>query len=341
MASDEYEEVDVGQRLLPAVKVEQNAVPVFKHAQKEPKVALAADESEIPFKRSLSKHRIDPSRVESKKIDLHDIVAALALTEVEDKTKMPRVHFAEEAEAKPKPLVKVEPSRDSNEVASIIYELPWQKKREYRTVTPFLKAKNKTKALSSENVSKLVAFRPIETSLSTEDMQKEIVKPIPVFASSISYQELPTRKHDTFDEFRTKSIDDLLFDNIDGCRKPESKRHRLMRMRSTSSTSLNRLSDQLVYENFDYDAKNPPASSEQLRNNKRLPMPLPRIQNENLRHSKTIVYVLDKNRDEFVLEGSRDEEKVYEDVLMRNNVDRFSSSTLFSSLVDSNVDCKF
>lgn len=373
MASDEYEVIEVAQNPVPAVKDEKNVVTVEKSEQKleseielpnhhpavlainkpsktvttktdsKPPKTTSFDElppSEIPFKRSLSKHRIDSSRLESKKIDPSDILAALALTQGEETSKIARgVRFAKESEPSASKLAK-EPSRDSNEVASINNELPWHKKHEYRTVTPFFKAKNKTKALSNENVSKLVAFRPIETSLSTEDVQKEIVKPVPVFASSISYQELPTRKHDTFDEFRTKSIDDLLLDNIDGCRKPESKRHRLLRMRSTSSTSLNRLSDQLVYENFNYDVNNPPASSAQLRN-KRLPLPLPRASNENLRQSKTIVYVLDKYRDEFVLEGAINDERNYEDVLLRNNVDRHSDSTLFSSLVDSNLNCKF
>lgn len=338
-------------RQLPStVKVEQKTTKVTTKPVATPELPVASraelSTSDVPFKRSLSKHRIDSSRVESKKIDSSDIVAALALTQSEETSKSTRVRFTEISEPSREPEAKKivqEPSRDSNEVASLNNELPWHKKHEYRTVTPFFKAKNKTKAMSSENVSTISAFRPIETSLSTEDMQKEIVKPIPVFASSISYQELPTRKHDTFDEFRTKSIDNLLSDNIDGCRKPESKRHRLMRMRSTSSTNLNRLSDQIVYENFHYDVNNPPESTAHLR--KKFPLPLPRASNENLRQSKTIVYVLDKSRDEFILEGSKDDEKVYEEVyeevLMRNNVDRFSDSSLFSSLVDSNLDCKF
>jgi hypothetical protein len=42
-------------------------------------------------------------------------------------------------------------------------------------MTPFFKQQNKSKAVSIENVSLNTAFRPIETSRSTEDIQ-EILK---------------------------------------------------------------------------------------------------------------------------------------------------------------------
>lgn len=258
---------------------------------------------------------------------------------IESKPKTSRVHFGEavEAEHKQKLLFK-DPSRDSDEVATINNELPWQKKHQYRTVTPFLKQPSKMKAVSSENVSLDLAFRPIETSRSTEDITKQIIKPVPILAWK-SVQELPaSSEFKRFDHFQTKSSDDLLLSNIDGARKPESKRHMLMRIRSTSSTSLNRLSDQLVYENFHYDIPEVPANVIR----RKAPQPLPRAAEDNKRHSKTLVYVLDKQRDEFVLESPEiGLDEVYEDVLLRNDVHRDSDSALFYSLYDSRDDCKF
>lgn len=248
------------------------------------------------------------------------------------------VRFIEEKKSKPR-LMFQEPSRDSDEVATevatINNELPWQKKQEYRTVTPYFKTPAKSKATSHEDI----AFRPIETSRSTEDVNKEVLKPVPIFASK-SYQELPTSwEYKSFDNFKAKSSEDLLLDNIDGHRKPESKRHKLMRIRSTSNNSVYRLSDQVVYENFHYDITEEPTAAESVMRRKP-PLALPRNIDENSkRDSKTLVYVLDKKRDEFVLENPN-EEDVYEDVLLRNNVDRHSDSTLFNSLFDSREDCK-
>lgn len=341
---------------------------------------------EVPYKRSLSKHRKDASRTHSKQIDTNDIVAALTASQekisevkfedkpkivgvkqfrpfneevvapmeefvaVKTKTYSPRaikpyvatfneldvdkqVQFVEEKKSKPR-LMFQEPSRASDEVATINNELPWQKKNEYRTVTPYFKAPVKAKAASQEEI----AFRPIETSRSTEDVNKEVLKPVPIFASK-SYQELPTSwEYKSFDNFKAKSSENLL-DNIDGIRKPESKRHKLMRIRSTSNNSLNRLSDQVVYENFHYDIKEEPAAAESVMRRKP-PLALPRnIDETSKRDSKTLVYVLDKKRDEFILEN-KNEEDVYEDVLLRNNVDRNSDAALFNSLFDSREDCK-
>lgn len=307
----------------------------------------------VTFKRTLSRHRSqDASRVQSKLIDPKDVIAALTASQEKINKERPtaaRVQFATESNKTPKFLAK-NPSRDSDEVASINNELPWQKKHQYRTVTPFFKQQNKAKAVSSENVSLDIAFRPIETSRSTEDIDQVILKPVPVFASK-SFQELPTRFEllKPLDNFQTKSSDDLLMNNIDGVRKRETKLHKLMRMRSTSNTNLNRSSDQLVYENFHYEIPGAPMSADVIR--RKAPLPLPRNLDDtssggsDMRNSKTIVYVLDKERDEFVLESPPMEQnvfdQVYEDVLLRNNVSRDSDSTLFYSLVDSHEDCEF
>lgn len=347
-----------------------------EEVEEEPEVPKESieNQSSVIFRRSLSKHRHDPNRTHSKLIETGDIVKALTASQekieyeklirldekprIDSKTvhfrteeetnkafKKPEqkaVHFNEVPNYKPRVLFK-EPSRDSDEVASINNDLPWHKKHEYRTVTPFFKQKSQGKASSQDNiVTENLAFRPIETSRSTEDINLEILKPVPVFASK-SYQELPTsRKFKSLGQFQTKSSEDLLFDNIDGIRKPESKRHKLMRIRSTSNSGLNRLSDQLIYENFYFDSSEVISSSSENIIRKKRPLPLPRIVDEtSKRHSKTVVYVLDKALDEFVLEEPKDEDVKYEDVLLRNNVDRYSDATLFNSLLDSRDDCKF
>lgn len=317
--------------------------PQFQEPIKPTSEEPLKPQPELTFRRSLSKHRQEADRTYSMQFDQNDILAALTASQEkinQDKPKVVHVHFAETPKVEQKIRFN-EPSRDSDEVAKINSEMPWQKKHEYRTVTPFFKPQNKTKTRSNDDIPVDVAFRPIETSRSTEDVN--IIKPVPIFASK-SYQELPTSwEFKPFNDYQTRSSDDLLLGNIDGVRKPESKRHKLMRIRSTSNSnnSLNRLSDQLVYQNFHYDIPEVSASSENIMR-KKAPQPLPRIVDEsrdNKRQSKTIVYVLDKERDEFVLE--KNEEEIYEDVLLHNNVDRYSDLTLFNSLVDSRDDCKF
>lgn len=209
-------------------------------------------------------------------------------------------------------------SRDSAEITSIIEELPWNKKHTYRNVTPFAKKVSKTESS---------AFRPIETSISTEDLSQQILRPVPIFAST-SFQDLSKMHVDVHEGFKAKSIDDLLLSNIDGCRKPESKRHKLVRMRSTSNSSLNQTSASLNL------------TTDQTKKGK-APKPLPRSTDN--RHSTTVVYVLDKKRDEFVLEENFSDPQLsnpYENVLVSNNVDCQSTSSTFDSLFISYEDRK-
>lgn len=312
-------------------------------------VPITAPADEVtPFKRTLSKHRYDSRRTESRSIDQDDILKALRTSNENVISSERSVHFAGDVFPKKQP-------RDSDEVAIINNELPWQRKHEYRTVTPFIKPKNKTKAVNNEHLhtQPTVEFRPIETSRSTEDINKLIVKPVPIFASK-SYQELPTTKWEfkSFDGFHTKSSDDLLLNNIDGIRKPESKTHKLMRIRSTSINSLDRSNEQIVYENFNYDTLEEPLSADSF-SKKKTPLPLPRRLddiNDNKRSSlpKKLVYVLDKERDEFIPENPElngiSFDEVYEEVLLRNNIDQYSfrDSKLFNSLLtdSSREDCK-
>jgi hypothetical protein len=72
-------------------------------------------------------------------------------------------------------------------------------------------------------------------------------------------------------------------------------------------------------------------------------MPQPRTsfqEDKSKRTSKTIVYVLDKAKDEFVLENPELLEDEYENILIDNKIDQYRDSSLFSALLSSRDDCK-
>lgn len=293
------------------------------------------------FRRNLSKHRIESNRTQSGLISKDDVLKALIAESQQEKLNEPvkiksKVHFDDDLQ----PKLAKETSRESDEVA-LINELPWKKtNRAYKTVTPYFKPKNKDiKTLSSENVAQ--KFRPIVSSRSIEEIEKAIVRPVPIFASK-SFQELPTTTAaaKSIDYFRTKSSDDLLLDNIDGVLKVhESKTHKLLRMRSTSNNNLDRSSNR-IYENFDYEV---PQSADVVMR-KRPPLPQPRVMSEintNNNKKSTIVYVLDKKKDEFVLQNPDRLSDAYENILVDNNIDKYRDSDLFHFLLNSRDDRKF
>ena len=319
--------------------------------QRKKELEPPSEPAPLPFKRNLSKRRLQYNRLKSEQVNQDEVLEALVVAsnvESEEKPKV-RVHFAEEDAQKSKSMkMLLEPSRDSDEVASI-NQFPWHKKNEYRNVTPFLSNSINIKAVSTENlqekVKEHVAFRPIETSRSTEDINNNILKPVPILSSSKSYQELPTNGSFKDTEiYQTKSIDDLLLNNIDGVRKPESKIHKLIRIRSVSNTSLNRTNsrEDQIYENYSYERI--PEDQFNVDKTKKAPQPLPRStnidENNNQRSSlnRKLVYVLNKDSNEFVLEddgisedGNFDE--VYEDVCTRNNIDQDRDSKLFNTML--------
>lgn len=110
----------------------------------------ADDESENP--------KIEPiADVFFTVIDTDDIIAALSDKQENSKENIKsHVHFCDELFPVKAHHQLLEPSRNSDEVATINNELPWHKKHQYRTVTPFLKSPQKKKHEE--------AFRPIETS---------------------------------------------------------------------------------------------------------------------------------------------------------------------------------
>lgn len=300
------------------------------------------------FKRTSSyRHsRQDSNRSYSRNIEKEDILKALIIegsknsnAEISPQntisTEEKRVHFVNDQ-------LPSNVSRESDEVATI-NEMPWQKKHEYRVVTPYFKPKNKIKTLNdrenvkNENIS--LGFRPIEKNQSYEDIDSAIYKPVALFPSK-SYQEL--QKISLEDDFgRTKSNEDLLLDNIDGAHKfTESKTHKLMRFRSISNNTLNKIystSDHSVYENYKFQSQSS-IDENKIRKTKK-PMPQPRSSfqfdvADNKRSSKTLVYVLDKQKDEFVLQEE------YENVLINNDIDQYRDSALFNALLNSREDCK-
>ena len=70
-----------------------------------------------------------------------------------------------------------------------------------------------------------------------------------------------------------------------------------------------------------------------------MPQPRTSFQDEK-RKSKTITYVLDKSKDEFVLQDPELIEEEYENILIRNEVDQYRDSAYFSALLNSREDCK-
>lgn len=315
-----------------------------------------------PKRRSLSsKHRQDVRRSMSNQISSDDVMKALAVSQKiateeasthaiitkeiatqefvpEIAEKSPKKHFKGEIKVK----FVLEPSRESDEVAQINGALPWNKKKEYRSITtPFLHPNEKS--VSQENLTE--DFRPIKCTRSTEDMQQEVLKPTPIFASK-SYQDLQSFTDiDENKEYFSRSIDDLLLDDIDGMKKhQQSKKSKLIKQRSISNNSLNRSSwlpeDGSVYENFHYEPVQINEEDYQLR---KKPFPLPRTSSQDnlLRNSvtKRITYVLDHKLDEFVLDKEEiveidgNFEERFEDVLLRNEITAESDSVLFNSLL--------
>lgn len=129
-------------------------------------------------------------------------------------------------------------------------------------------------------------FRPIHVSESTENLAHIVVRPIAVYPSDVfskSVQDLSTIGRD---EFRiapltmTRSTDDLLLPDIDGLRRPLNARQKYAKSKSQ--------------ENVNHFANGKPS-------------PLPRSSLLGVNGgSKKLVYILDRSKNEFVLEPDGD-----------------------------------
>lgn len=147
-------------------------------------------------------------------------------------------------------------------------------------------------------------FKPIATSRSIENLA-EIVKPIPQYPESMSKstQDL-TKLNDSEFTFRpltiSKSSDDILIPDIDGIRKISTSKYKKYH-RAKSDERLNQMDEEL-YANLPIGSFSKQAIKPV--DVHRKPHPLPRSSDGQAgdRTSKTIVYVLDKEKDHFVLE---------------------------------------
>lgn len=151
-------------------------------------------------------------------------------------------------------------------------------------------------------------FKPIQISRSTENLSTILVKPIPVYPQTLSKSTQDLSKlNDSEFVFRplaiSKSSDDILLPDIDGIRKISASKYK--KSRPKSEEILNRM-DEDLYANLPIGsfAKQ---SIKPVEGNRK-PHPLPRT-NEGQRTSKTIVYVLDKEKDHFVLEDPTIEDR--------------------------------
>ncbi|XP_037036628.1 cytospin-A-like isoform X2 [Bradysia coprophila] len=147
-------------------------------------------------------------------------------------------------------------------------------------------------------------FKPIATSRSTENLST-VVKPIPQYPDSMSKstQDL-TKSNDSEFAFRpltiSKSSDDILIPDIDGIRKISTSKYKKYH-RAKSDERLNQMDEEL-YANLPIGS----FSKQSIKpvDGHRKPHPLPRSTDGQAgdRTSKTIVFVLDKEKDHFVLE---------------------------------------
>ncbi len=284
---------------------------------------LMQDETDVNnnegiFKRSLSDRPPDQKKNKNR----HGVVLNTQpiVIEAHEKHEHGKVRFAEKLDligGKP-----MEISRESDEVAQI-NDMPWKKKQEFRTVTPFFKAKNKDKVPLN--------FHPVILTRSTEDLQptNEILKPIPILSSK-SYQDLSEvdlRDDKDLRFFQTRSIDDLLMNDIDGINKVSHSKYKMMKGRS-SIGSLDH-----TYENLKDFPKPAERKNSDPKASKK-PLPKPRVESKAV--TKKLTFVLDKTKDEFVLENeeviSDVEQKfdeVFEDVCAKDDND----SSFFNCLV--------
>lgn len=147
-------------------------------------------------------------------------------------------------------------------------------------------------------------FKPIATSRSTENLAT-VVKPIAQYPESMSKstQDL-TKFSDSEFAFRpltiSKSSDDILVPDIDGIRKISTSKYKKYQ-RAKSDERLNQM-DEDLYANLPIGS----FSKQSIKpvDGNRKPHPLPRSCDGQAgdRTSKTIVFVLDKEKDHFVLE---------------------------------------
>lgn len=239
------------------------------------------------------------------------------------KSKPPKmsVRFMEDDPVEQADSASIQANRCSNEIEEINAQLR-AKAILPRSETPAALAPDSSQqsnesTCSSESNSPEPMFRPISVTRSNEYLAEHgftLVRPVPLFASK-SIQDLRAtrdeRRSNLDSLFYSKSSDDLIFPDIDGMTKitnlSKFKKNRCNRASSNSLISLFSREDEpeTIYANIEFSRKDKPKD---IVANKK-PQPLPRSNsnieidevNSNKSQAKTLVYVIDKAKNEFVL----------------------------------------
>ncbi|XP_062714508.1 cytospin-A isoform X2 [Aedes albopictus] len=239
------------------------------------------------------------------------------------------VHFMDDDQ-----IEHIEPiTNDANRCSYEIEEINYQKRNQKgRYASPALLGKQSYDLSSTNSSSEAVEssdedsspgpiFRPIAISRSNENLSQhsfQLVKPVPLFASK-SIQDLrgagEYKKQNSLEPlFYSKSTDDLILPDIDGMNKTTNlskfKKFRYSRSSSTSLSNLNLKEDdpESIYANIEFCST---ASEKYASISNKKPKPLPRMNSIDELNvvtrdappskTKTLVYVIDKNTNEFVL----------------------------------------
>lgn len=207
---------------------------------------------------------------------------------------------------------------------------PWQKEHEYRPMSAVMRANT---APVVDHPKESTFFAPIVVSQSEENLfeVKEIPKlltPQAIYASKSVQNLVDENPHDLTSLFLSKSSDDLIMPDIDGIRnatKSAKYKHMKNRQISHQTSSHSNLNDNDVYANLEDmkrevdQLKNKAAESDRRKAELdfkilpvvKKPQPLPRInsQSEIDRSSKTIVFSLDPNTNEFFFDQEETKKK--------------------------------
>ncbi|XP_062558441.1 cytospin-A isoform X2 [Armigeres subalbatus] len=269
-------------------------------------------------------HRLYLGQDKKKECSTEDVVPPLPHSKPPKMT----VHFMEDNQIEQIAPIIVDGNRCSYEIEEINYP---RKDYRGRGATPALLGKQSQNFCSTNSSSETVEsseydtspepiFRPIAISRSNENLSEhsfQLVRPVALFASK-SIQDLRAgqyKKQSSVEPlFHSKSTDDLILPDIDGMNKTTNlSKFKKFRYNRSSSTSLSNLSlkeddPESIYANIEFRSTAPEKQAS-IANKK--PKPLPRmnsIDELNIVGSdgqspkaKTLVYVIDKATNEFVL----------------------------------------
>lgn len=241
--------------------------------------------NESPEKRrSTSRSRRDSSRVKSGFISAVDIQLAMGNSlKSEDEVEV----VNEFKEIPPVLPSSVPPPLSMIHAETSELQLPWHKKHEYRPISK-----------SFLDDLDTVSFKEIEVVSSSDEFLGE----------NLAKLSKPSDFYPKDEKILSKSTDDLLHPDVDGLRKSiRSMKNKGKKNKIYSSTNSLLQLDESLYENL--NTKSLPDLTGNLDKEVSIkkPLPLPRVNSikdisaEN-RNSKTLTFVLDKEKDEFVLE---------------------------------------